>query len=133
MGVLRAVIQVFVLPVLGCRHGGAVCDPIRSELVGDQNPRLTALLLQNFPEEPGCGFTVPLGLDQNVENIPVLIDRPPQVLSDSADLDEGFVELSRITTLRLMSAQSAGVFGPEFRTPGADRLVRQRYSTGGHE
>ena len=74
-----------------------VCDLVAAEFVGDQYPRPTALFLQDFLGEPGCGLTVPLTLDQNVENVPVLVHRSPQIFSDPADGDEHLAEVPRVT------------------------------------
>lgn len=80
----------------GCSRG----SPIWS---GDQHPRPTALLLQNFPDEPGRDVTIPLTLDQNVERISVLIDGSPQVLPHPTDLDEHLVEALVTNSLRTWS------------------------------
>lgn len=53
----------------------------------------------------------------------MLIDSPPQVLPDSADLDEHFVEMPLVAGSGRRPPQPTGVFGPEPGTPGADRLV----------
>ncbi|ORI23887.1 hypothetical protein BH686_01460 [Rhodococcus erythropolis] len=62
-------------------------------------------------------------MDEDVKHVAVLVDSPPQVFSDSADLDEDFVEIPLVASAWLMSAKPAGVFGSEPRAPGADRLV----------
>ena len=53
------IIQILVLTVRSRRHRRPVRHPIRRELVGDQHPRPTALILQNFPKEPSRSLTVP--------------------------------------------------------------------------
>ena len=80
-------------------------------------------------EGPGRGRTVPLGLHQNVEDIPVLVHCSPQVFLDSADLDEHFVEVPLVSPVGCPQPQLAGELGPEPGTRGANRLVRHGYST----
>ena len=133
MGVLAAIVQVFVLPVRGRRHSGPVRDLVAAEFVGDQHPRRVTLVFEEYAEEPGRSLTVPLALDQYVEHGSVLIDSPPQIFSDSADLDEDFVEVPPITSLGCPPPQSAGVFGPEPGAPGTDRFVGHLNPTVGHE
>lgn len=55
VGVLAPIVQILALSMLHRRHHRAVCDPIRSELVGDQYPRRAGLPLQEFLEESGRG------------------------------------------------------------------------------
>ena len=131
VGVLGSIIQMFRLSMLDRRHGGGVCDLVTGKLVGDQHPRPAALLLQKFLEEPGRGPAISPGLDEDVEHVAVLVDSPSQVFSDSADLDEHFVKMPLVASTWLISAQRAGVFGPEPRTPSADRLVRHHDPTRG--
>lgn len=133
MGVLAPIVQVFVLPVLSCRHHRPVGNTIRSELVGDQHPRRASVPLQEFLEEPGRRLAVPLPLDQNVEHVSVLVHRPPQILLHAADLDEHFVEMPLVTWSGHLSSKPAGVLGPEPRAPGADRLVRHLDPALGHQ
>ena len=52
-----------------------------SELVGDRHPRYPALLGQQLTEEPLGGLGVPARLDQDVEDVAVLVDGPPQVVT----------------------------------------------------
>ena len=52
MGVLAPIVQILVLPVFRCRHRGPVCDLVAAKRVGDQHPRSTALLRQDFLDTP---------------------------------------------------------------------------------
>jgi hypothetical protein len=61
-------------------HELAVRRLIASELVGDQHPRYPALLAQQFTEESLGGLGIPARLDQDVEDVAVLVDGPPQIL-----------------------------------------------------
>jgi hypothetical protein len=66
-------------------------------------------------KEPGGSLHIPLVLDQYVEHVSVLIDCPPQIISDSADLDEDFVEVPPVTRSGCLPPQLAGIFGLEPR------------------
>ena len=122
MGIFAPVVQIFVAPVLRCRHRGAVCDLVAAKLVGDQHPRQTALLLQNFLEESGRGPTVRLPLDQNVENVAVLVHRSPQILTDAADGDEHLVQVPPVAGWSLMSVQAAGALGGTVKLFGVQQF-----------
>ncbi len=133
MGVLAPIVEVFVLPVLDRRHSGPVRDLVAGEFVGDQHPRRVTLVFEEYAEEPGCSLPIPLVLSQYVGHVSVLIDSPPPIFSDSADLDEDFVEVPPVTRSGCLPPQSAGVFGPEPGAPGTDRFVSHLDPTVGHE
>ena len=80
----RPVVQVSRVPVLDRRHH----RPIASERVGDQHPRYPALLGQQLTEEPLGGLGIPARLDQDVEDVAVLVDGPPQVVTTAVDRQE---------------------------------------------
>jgi len=64
---------------------------IASQLIGDDDSGPAAARLQELAKEPESGKTVTLGLDQNVDDSPMLIDRTPEIVLDSVDLQEHFV------------------------------------------
>jgi hypothetical protein len=66
---------------------------VTAELVGDQHPRRRALPLEEFAEEPLGGLGVPARLDQDVEDVAVPVDGPPQLLPTAVDRQEHLVEM----------------------------------------
>ena len=50
---------------------------------------------EQLAEEPG-GLSVPAGDDQDVQDIPVLVERPPPVVGLALDCDEHPVEMPLI-------------------------------------
>ena len=86
--VLRPVVQLPRLPVLDRRHHRPMRHRIASELVGDQHPRYPALLGQQLTEEPLGGLGVPARSDQDVEDVAVPVDGPPQILPTAGDRQE---------------------------------------------
>ena len=55
---------------------------VASELVGHQHARYILQALEQFTEEPLGGLGIPARSDQDVEDVAVLIDGPPQILDD---------------------------------------------------
>ena len=123
MGVLAPIVHILGAPMLSCRHRLPVSHLVAAESVGDRYSRPITLVFQNFREERSRSLTVPRGLDQDVEHVSMSVDRAPQIFSGSTDVDEQFVEVPLVASRWLMSAQPAGVFGPETGVPGADCLV----------
>jgi hypothetical protein len=66
---------------------------VAGQLVGDQHPRYVAQALEQLAEEPSRGLRVTPGSDQDVQDIPVLVHRPPQIMSLAVDLDEHLVKV----------------------------------------
>ena len=153
--VLRPVVQVPRLPVLDRRHHRPMRHLIASELVGDQHPRYPALLGQQRTEEPLGALGIPARSDQDVEDIAVLVDGPPQVVTTAVDRQEHLVEVpldplrrqpvaahaDRAHRGRLLGSPPLRVRGPavdadrHVHPRPAPRSIPQRLkigSTGGH-
>jgi hypothetical protein len=62
-------------------------------------------------------------LHQDVQDVAVLVDGPPQVLQPPVNLDEDLVQVPLVPRPRLSAAQRACVGLPELGAPAADRLV----------
>lgn len=117
----------------GRRHQLLMCHHVTGEFVGHQHPRCPSLLTHQLAEEAFRGFRVAVRLEQNVEDVAVLVDCPPQVVPDAADRDEHPVRKPCIAGSGSVAAQATRVFGPELRASCADRLVRDDDAGGEHQ
>jgi len=88
----------------------------------NQHPRYPALLGQQLTEEPLGGLGIPARLDQDVEDIAVLVDGPPQVVTTAGDRQEHLVEVPLVAGSGLAAAQAGRVDGSELGAPPPDRL-----------
>jgi len=87
MRVLRAVVEVSVLPVSNTRHDDSLCCPIAAELISNDHPWTSLTGCPQEPAEEADGSeTIPLWLDKDIKNDTVLIDGPPEVMSAAVDL-----------------------------------------------
>src|SRR5206468_6502 len=68
-------------------------------------------------------------LDEDVENNAILIDRPPEVVSDAVDLEENLVQMPLIACSGTSSSEAVGVVFAELLTPTPDRLVAEHDPT----
>jgi hypothetical protein len=123
MGVLGPVIQILRGSVLHRGHYHAVRGPVAAQFVGDDHPWHVPQSLQQLTKEPGGGLGVAPGGDQDVQNTPVLVDRPPQVVGLSVDLDEYLVEVPLIPGAWPPAAQPVRVGLPELLAPLPEGLV----------
>ena len=67
-----------MLPVLDPGHDLSSGSGVALQLVGDEHPRGSTLLLEELAEPAFGGLLVASALDENIENEAVLVDRPPE-------------------------------------------------------
>ena len=65
---------------------------VASEFVGDKPPRRSALLLEKLTEEPGRGCLVPPFPDQDIQDLPIPINGPNQMVLPSVDPNKDFID-----------------------------------------
>src|SRR6185503_17292953 len=95
------------------RHDLTPGSGIRAELVGGHAQGRTALLFQKTRQQAPCRLGVTPRLDDFVEDLTVLIDRPPQPVLLAADGDHGLVEVPDVVAARPLAPEAAGVIPSE--------------------
>ena len=65
---------------------------VASEFIGDKPPRRSALLLEKPTKEPGRGCLVSPFLDQDIQDLPILINGPKQITLLSVDANKDFID-----------------------------------------
>jgi len=121
--VLGPVVQSPMLPVLDARQHLSQRRPVAGEFVRNQHARHKRKPLEQLPQEfHGCPRIAP-PLDQDVEDVAVLVDGPPEGVLDAVDRDEDLVQVPLIARTRATSAQRVGIRLAEFLAPLPDRLV----------
>src|SRR3954447_21048949 len=93
MRVLRPVVQVPMLPMRNAGHHHSLRRPIAAQLVSNNHARFTTSCPQQLAKETDRGETIPLRLHEDVEDYAVLIDRSPQVTSNTVDLEEDLIQM----------------------------------------
>ena len=97
---------------------------IARQLVGDQAAREGALCFQELAEESDRSSSIPSRLHEDVDHIPILVNRPPQVLRPALHPHEQLIEIPRISLAPPPPPQPSRILQPERQAPLADRLVR---------
>ena len=116
MGVLRPVVHQILRPtVLHAGYQPAMSHPVATQFVGDQHPRHVLQTGEQLPEEPGSGLGVAAGGDQDVQDVAVLVHRPPKIMNRAVDLDEHLVEVPLVPRTCPAPTQSVDVGLAEFR------------------
>ena len=99
---LRSIVLVLPGAVNDGRHDRAVGRRIAAQLVRDQTVGRPALSFQDLAKEAHGGPAIAARLDQDVEEVAVLVDGPPEILSSAVDRHEDFIQdqVSPITPRR---------------------------------
>ena len=74
------------------RHNLAMRGSVAFEFIGDEPPRRLALLLEKPTKEAGRGFLVPPFLDQDIQDLPILINGSIQIMLLSVDPNKDFID-----------------------------------------
>ena len=85
MRVLRAVVQIPVLPMFDARQDLLFGCAIAAEFIRDDDPRHIPQALQELAEEFFRRVLVPPALHQDIEHMAILIDGPPQIMTFAMD------------------------------------------------
>ena len=94
-------------------HNLALRRAVAPQLVSDEPTRCVAQAFQQFAEEPLGGFGIAPALHQDVEHVPILIDRTPEKMQFAADPDEHLIEKPFVAGPRAASLQCIGDSRPK--------------------
>src|SRR4029453_9452334 len=93
------------------------------QLVRDNAPGHVGQPLEELTEELLCRLFVAPPLDEDVQDIVVLIPRPPQVMALTMNGEKHFIQVAFIPGLRTPPPQPIGVVLPKLPTPFANGFV----------
>jgi hypothetical protein len=96
---------------------------VAPQLIGYQPPGFASLAFQQAMKEAFACTLIATGLDKNIDYVPVLVNRAPEIQSLTPDSHEKFVQMPTITQAALSSLECPGVLGTELLTPLSDGLV----------
>src|SRR5262249_29174974 len=129
MGVLRAVVEIPMLTVLDSRQNLALCRSVALQLVGDAHPWHRGEAFEQLPKELLRGLLVPTTLDENVEDIAVLVNRPPEVMSFAMHRDAYLVQVPFIARARTAPTEGICIGLTKLPAPLAARFVGYDHPT----
>ncbi len=97
---------------------------VRFELVRGDARRRIALLLKQLSQQSPRRSSAASSLDQEVEHLAFVIDRPPEPVFSITDLDDHLVEMPARARAWAATSKIAGDQAPELQKPAPDRLIR---------
>jgi hypothetical protein len=130
VGVFRPIVQIAVLPVFHARQYLPLGGLVAFELIGDDHPWDIPAAFEELAEERLRGVLVPPALHQDIEDMTILIDGPPEIVPLTTNGEKDFIQIPLITWLRAPVTELIGIRLPEFPAPLPDRFVRDDDAAG---
>ena len=115
VGILGAVSQAFVPPMLAVRKHPSDGRHVAPELIGDHHARFVLTAAQDPSQEALGGRLIAPLLNEDVQDDPVLVDRAPQPVALPANLQQHLVQMPLVAWLCSPAAQVG-------RVPRAERV-----------
>src|SRR5260221_13175215 len=106
------------------RHDHAVRGTVAPEAIGDEAARDPAAPLEQLAKEPRGGVAIPARLEQDVDDLAVLVDRQPEVLTLATNRHEELVEMPRVADRPGPMSEPPGVREAEDLAPMPNGFVR---------
>ena len=96
---------------------------IASTLVSNELVRWPLLVFQHLAKEASSGSPVSVACEEDIEDIAILVNGSPKIMTFTADGDEQLVHVPDVTEPTLSPPQSAGVLGSELTASGSNGFV----------
>ena len=103
IGILRGIVNHF-------GHQLSMSDTITPQLIGDDLPGLSLMILQEPLEESLGRLAIPPGLNKDIDYFTVLINCSPQIALFAAYLHEDLINEKSIAVTSMFTFQPPGVF-----------------------
>src|SRR4029453_14449956 len=112
-------------PSQACRCRGLACPGVCLShiLVGDDHPWHVGEAFEQLPKALLRSLLVPTTLDENVEDIAILVNRPPEVISCTMNRDEYLIQVPLIARARTAPTEGICIGLTKLPAPLADRFV----------
>ena len=103
MSILDAVVQVAVLPVFDAREDLSRRRAVALQPIGDDDPWHVPAALEELAEERLGRVRVPPALHETIQDVAVLIHRPPQLATFAVHGENALSQATRVAWLRAFS------------------------------
>ena len=121
--VFRPIVEALVFAMLDARHDLLVRGLITAKFIRDEHTRNVRAAFEQFAEEFLRRRLVPAALDQDVQYVAVLIDRPPEVRGLAVDLETDLIQVPFIAWLGPAPSELVGILLAKLQTPLPNRFI----------
>src|SRR5688572_19975993 len=112
-----------MLPMLHTGHHLTLGRPIALQFIRDDHARDIPQALEPLAKEFLGRGLIAMPLHENVQDMAILIDRPPQIMTLTLDCQKDLIEMPLIPGLRPAVAQLIGILLAKLTAPLADRFI----------
>jgi hypothetical protein len=105
------------------RKNLTMCSAVCAKHIGHQLPRCLTLMLQCLTKEAFGGLSVSTFRYQNIDDVPILVHRPPQVVAFALDSDKHFINVPDIAEPSLFPAKRSIIDRSELDASVSDRFI----------
>src|SRR6266851_1843209 len=124
MEVFGAVVEVAVLAMFHLRQDFAPRGAVAFQLVRDEDPGHGGQTLEELAEKLLRRLLVPAALDENIQDVAVLINGAPEIVTLLVDRDEYLVQVPLVARPGTPTPELIRVLLAELATPCAHGFVR---------
>jgi hypothetical protein len=121
--IFRPITEVAMLSMFHTGQDLALRRAIARQFIRNDHPRHVGQALQQFAKELLRGLSIPPPLYENIQDMAVLIHRPPEIVTCTVDGEEDLIEGPLVAGPRAPPAEPIGIGLPKLPTPIAHGLV----------
>jgi hypothetical protein len=130
MRVLRPVVQIAVLPMFGAWEDLPLRRAIAPQFIGHNDSWDILTPFQELAKESLRGLLIASALYQNVQDSPVLIDGPPEIVAPALDREKHLIQMPFVAWLRASTPELMGIGLSKLPAPLPDGFIRDDDATG---
>jgi hypothetical protein len=113
--ILRAIIQIPMLPRFHPREELSLGGSIALQFVGNDHSRYVRQALEPRAKELLRGPLIPAALDHNIQHVPLLTHRPPEIPVLAPDGEKHFIPMPFVARSRTSSTELLAYCWPNLR------------------
>jgi hypothetical protein len=133
MGVLSPIVEPFVLAVLDAGEQFVFGSTIAGKFICNQHAPNILTAFEELSKELLRDRFVPSALNQNIQNMPLLVDRAPQIVQSAFDFEKDLIKMPFVAGLGATSTQLIGRVLTEFSAALTNRLVGENHPACSHK
>jgi hypothetical protein len=133
VGMLRTGVERAMLAMFHPWREFPLRRTIALQWIRDHPPRHRRQPFEEPAEERLRRLLIPAALHENIQDMAILIDRPPHIGRFPVDAEKDFIQVSRVTRPRVSAPKLIGIVPAERATPLSDGFIRDHGAADEHE
>jgi hypothetical protein len=133
VAVFGAIVEIAMLAMFHPRQEFPLGGLVTVQFVGEDHPGDVLAPLQQRAEEFLRGLLVTLRLDQDVQHMPIVIHRPPEIMPPPPNDKKHFIQMPPVAGLRPPMPKLIRIGLADLAAPLPHRIIRHRDTAGRQE